>query len=143
MQSFLRTALVALLLLVGLSASPGGGGGGDSGVWILPMALPVSSQSIEGQRARATIDLPTLSTGIMFRVASNMGAPTCLLVGDNNSQPLPTAVVGSYVTIPLYLLIHIRDNEGGASGVILDRTGLGYGVRTSRLGTTGLRFQFY
>lgn len=149
MTSTLRTLLLAIAAFVFALFGRASGGGGDGGVWILPGSRPVCGVPIAGAQVlvppRDWRVLSAPKSDLVMQLPAEMGVAAAQIFDRQTGAPLPVAVVGKTLTIPLRTLQFVLAQQGSsfAQGLVCDASGRGFVVVIRRVSATDLRVEIY
>jgi len=149
MTSTLRTLLLAIAAFVFALFGRASGGGGDGGVWILPSSRSVCGLPLAGAQTlvppRDWRALSAPKSDLVMQLPPEMGVAAAQLFDRQTGAPLPIAVVGKTLTIPLRTMQFVLAQQGASfvHGLVCDASGRGFVVVIRRVSATDLRVEIY
>lgn len=131
----LLVLLVALCLAIPTICDEGGENNGGTGVWILPACANITApRSAAAASSRGSWAGSGTSVDVKMAVASEMGAPSAMLVDEVSGVPIALPTSGRMVTISKNLLQALHQaSVRTASVVITDTMQRGYILKVNIL----------
>lgn len=135
-MKLLQRVLVAIALAIWMAmpilGNDGGDNAGGTGIWILPRAGFLASDS-PNAAVRAQRAVPGACQDLMLAVSSECGNCAAMFLDELSGQSVALQSVGGMVRIPASLLQALPQGDGTKAHVVIsDASQLGYLMRVER-----------